>query len=135
MVSGTSCGCSTTPTSTATPKPILGCQVTGTELASGSIRIHHPDVQRKVFDALGISPEEAEARFGFFLEAFKYGPPPHGGIAPGIDRILMKMLDIEHIRDVVAFPKTQSGADPLSGAPTPVDDQQLKILGLRTLPQ
>ena len=106
----------------------------GLELLSGSIRIHHPDIQRKVFDALGISPEEAEQRFGFFLEAFRYGPPPHGGIGCGIDRVMMQMLGTENIRDVVAFPKTQSGVDPLSGAPTPVDDTQLKILGLRLLP-
>ena len=106
----------------------------GLELLSGSIRIHRPDVQRKVFDALGISPQEAEDRFGFFLEAFRYGPPPHGGIGCGIDRVMMQMLGTSNIRDVVAFPKTQSGVDPLSGAPTPVDPDQLKVLGLRTLP-
>ena len=106
----------------------------GLELLSGSIRIHRPDIQRKVFDALGISPQEAEERFGFFLEAFRYGPPPHGGIGCGIDRVMMQMLRTDNIRDVVAFPKTQSGVDPLSGAPTAVDDQQLKILGLRLLP-
>ena len=106
----------------------------GLELLSGSIRIHRPDVQRKVFDALGISPEDADERFGFFLEAFRYGPPPHGGIGCGIDRVLMQMLGTDNIRDVVAFPKTQSGIDPLSGAPTPVDAEQLKILGLRPLP-
>ena len=106
----------------------------GLELLSGSIRIHRPDIQRKVFDALGISREDAEERFGFFLEAFRYGPPPHGGIGCGIDRVMMQMLGTENIRDVVAFPKTQSGVDPLSGAPTPVDPDQLKILGLRPLP-
>ena len=106
----------------------------GLELLSGSIRIHRPDIQRKVFDALGISSQEAEERFGFFLEAFRYGPPPHGGIGCGIDRVMMQMLGTNNIRDVVAFPKTQSGVDPLSGAPTPVDAEQLKILGLRTLP-
>jgi len=106
----------------------------GLELLSGSIRIHRPDVQRKVFDALGISPEDADERFGFFLEAFRYGPPPHGGIGCGIDRVMMQMLGTDNIRDVVAFPKTQSGIDPLSGAPTPVDAEQLKILGLRPLP-
>jgi aspartyl-tRNA synthetase len=105
----------------------------GLELLSGSIRIHHPDIQRKVFDALGISAEEAEDRFGFFLEAFRYGAPPHGGIGCGIDRIMMQMLKTENIRDVVAFPKTQSGVDPLSGAPTAVDPEQLKALGLRPL--
>jgi aspartyl-tRNA synthetase len=105
----------------------------GLELLSGSIRIHHPDIQRKVFDALGISSEDAEDRFGFFLEAFRYGPPPHGGIGCGIDRVMMQMQGTDNIRDVVAFPKTQSGVDPLSGAPTPVDPEQLKILGLRPL--
>jgi len=106
----------------------------GLELLSGSIRIHRPDIQLKVFDALGISPEDAEERFGFFLEAFRYGPPPHGGIGCGIDRVMMQMLGTDNIRDVVAFPKTQSGIDPLSGAPTSVDLEQLKILGLRPLP-
>ena len=106
----------------------------GLELLSGSIRIHRPDIQRKVFDALGISPQDAEERFGFFLEAFRFGPPPHGGIGCGIDRVMMQMLGTDNIRDVVAFPKTQSGIDPLSGAPTPVDAEQLKILGLRPLP-
>jgi aspartyl-tRNA synthetase len=106
----------------------------GLELLSGSIRIHRPDIQRKVFDALGISPVDAEERFGFFLEAFRYGPPPHGGIGCGIDRVMMQMLGTDNIRDVVAFPKTQSGIDPLSGAPTSVDAEQLKILGLRPLP-
>ncbi|MGZ6514433.1 MAG: aspartate--tRNA ligase [Actinomycetota bacterium] len=105
----------------------------GLELLSGSIRIHRPDVQRKVFDALGISPQDAEDRFGFFLEAFRYGPPPHGGIGCGIDRVMMQMLGTDNIRDVVAFPKTQSGVDPLSGAPTPVDPEQLRLLGIRTL--
>jgi aspartyl-tRNA synthetase len=105
----------------------------GTELASGSIRNHHPGVQRKVFDALGISPEEANERFGFFLEAFKYGPPPHGGIAPGIERTLMRMLGIDNVREVIAYPKTGSGQDLMSGAPTPVDPKQLRELGIRAL--
>jgi aspartyl-tRNA synthetase len=87
-----------------------------------------------VFEALGISKEEAEQRFGFFLEAFRYGPPPHGGIGCGIDRVLMQMLGSENIRDVVPFPKTQSGTDPMSGAPTPVDPAQLRALGLKQLP-
>jgi aspartyl-tRNA synthetase len=106
----------------------------GLELLSGSIRIHHPETQAKVFEALGISKEEAEQRFGFFLEAFRYGPPPHGGIGCGIDRVLMQMLGSENIRDVVPFPKTQSGTDPMSGAPTPVDPAQLRALGLKQLP-
>jgi aspartyl-tRNA synthetase len=106
----------------------------GLELLSGSIRIHHPETQAKVFDALGISKEEAEQRFGFFLEAFRYGPPPHGGIGCGIDRVLMQMIGSDNIRDVVPFPKTQSGSDPMSGAPTPVDQAQLRALGLKQLP-
>ncbi len=107
--------------------------VNGLELLSGSIRIHRPDLQAKVFDALGISKEEAEQRFGFFLDAFRYGPPPHGGIGCGIDRVVMQMLGSDNIKDVVTFPKTQSGSDPMSGAPTPVDAQALKVLGLRTI--
>ncbi|MCA1830999.1 MAG: aspartate--tRNA ligase, partial [Actinobacteria bacterium] len=103
----------------------------GTELLSGSIRIHHPDTQRKVFDALGIDPQTAQERFGFFIEAFKYGPPPHGGIGCGIDRVMMTMLHKENVRDVIAFPKTKSGVDAMSGAPTAVDQEQLKILGLK----
>jgi aspartyl-tRNA synthetase len=103
----------------------------GWELGGGSIRINRPDVQQKVFDALGIGPEEAKARFGFLLEAFTYGAPPHGGIAFGIDRIVALLARRESIRDVIAFPKTASGADPLTGAPAPVDDRQLKELGIK----
>jgi aspartyl-tRNA synthetase len=103
----------------------------GWELGGGSIRINRPDVQQKVFDALGIGPEEAKARFGFLLEAFTYGAPPHGGIAFGIDRIVALLARRESIRDVIAFPKAASGADPLTGAPAPVDERQLKELGIR----
>jgi aspartyl-tRNA synthetase len=103
----------------------------GWELGGGSIRINRPDVQQKVFDALGIGPEEAKARFGFLLEAFTYGAPPHGGIAFGIDRIVALLAGRESIRDVIAFPKAASGADPLTGAPAPADDRQLKELGIR----
>ncbi|HEV8682740.1 MAG TPA: aspartate--tRNA ligase [Actinomycetota bacterium] len=104
--------------------------VNGWELGGGSIRIHRRDVQRKVFDALGFTPEEADARFGFLLEAFRYGVPPHGGIAFGIDRTAMVMAGQDNIREVIAFPKTQSGADLLTGAPAEVDPAQLRELGL-----
>jgi aspartyl-tRNA synthetase len=102
----------------------------GVELGGGSIRISRADVQRQVFDALGIGPEEAEERFGFLLEAFRYGAPPHGGIAYGLDRMVALLHGTETIRDVIAFPKTASGADPLTGAPAPVDEAQLRELGI-----
>jgi aspartyl-tRNA synthetase len=104
----------------------------GWELASGSIRIHDADLQRRVFRALGISEEEAEEKFSFLLEAFRYGAPPHGGIAPGIDRLVALMAGASNIREVIAFPKTQTAFDPLTGAPAPVDEAQLKALHLRS---
>jgi aspartyl-tRNA synthetase len=106
----------------------------GVELASGSIRIHDRAMQQHVFDALGIGAEQAQSRFGFLLDAFRYGPPPHGGIAPGIDRIVMLMAGVENIREVTAFPKAASGFDPLTGAPTSVDQAQLDELGLKLKP-
>jgi aspartyl-tRNA synthetase len=105
----------------------------GYELGSGSIRIHRADVQRRVFQALGISPEEAEDRFGFFLKGLAYGAPPHGGFAFGLDRLYMLLAGTPSIRDVITFPKTQSGADPLTGAPTPIPASQLAEVRLRPL--
>jgi aspartyl-tRNA synthetase len=105
----------------------------GTEIGGGSIRIHTPEVQRQVFKALGMSEEEAQERFGFLLDAMRYGAPPHGGIAMGIDRIVAILAGRESIRDVMAFPKTASGGDPLTGAPAPVDARQLRELGLKSL--
>ncbi len=103
----------------------------GVELGGGSIRIHDPALQRRMFRALGIGEEEANARFGFLLEAFRYGVPPHGGIALGLDRIVMLMAGRDSIRDVIAFPKTTSGSCLLTGAPAGVDPAQLKELGLK----
>ena len=103
----------------------------GSELASGSIRIHRRELQEKVFSVLGYSKEQVEERFGHILEAFEYGAPPHGGIAPGIDRLVTILAGADSIRDVIAFPKTQSGADLLFGSPSPVDAAQLRDLALR----
>jgi aspartyl-tRNA synthetase len=106
----------------------------GWELGSGSIRIHEPALQQRIFDLLGIGAEEADRRFGFFLTPFKYGAPPHGGFAFGIDRLAAILAGEENIREVIAFPKPQSGIDPMTGAPTEVDDRALQDLGLRKLP-
>jgi aspartyl-tRNA synthetase len=106
----------------------------GWELGSGSVRIHRPDVQRRIFTLLGIGDEEAQAKFGFLLDAFRFGPPPHAGFAFGIDRLVALLVGEENIREVIAYPKTQSGADPLTGAPGPIDPAQLDELGLRLLP-
>jgi aspartyl-tRNA synthetase len=102
----------------------------GTELGSGSIRIHRQDVQSKIFKAMGMSPEEQQARFGFFLEALQYGTPPHGGIALGLDRIVMILAGAESLREVIPFPKTAKAVDLMVDAPTPVSDRQLKELGI-----
>jgi aspartyl-tRNA synthetase len=104
----------------------------GWEIGGGSIRISDPDVQRNVFAAIGIDEKQAEERFGFLLEALRYGAPPHGGIAYGLDRMVALLHGSDSIRDVIAFPKSASGADPLTGAPAPVDGRQLRELGLST---
>jgi aspartyl-tRNA synthetase len=107
----------------------------GVELGGGSIRIHQGDMQKRVFDTIGLTPEEAESKFGFLLEAFKYGPPPHGGIAFGLDRLAAELVGTApNIREVMAFPKASSGGDPLTGAPTPITTEQRKEAGIDTTP-
>ncbi|HWG02761.1 MAG TPA: aspartate--tRNA ligase [Trebonia sp.] len=106
----------------------------GYEIGGGSIRIHRQAMQQAVFDVIGLSPEEARSQFGFLLDAFKYGPPPHGGIAFGWDRVVMLLAAAETIRDVIAFPKAASGADPLTGAPTPITAAQRKEAGIDAVP-
>src|SRR5205823_1766961 len=102
----------------------------GWEIGGGSIRINRSDVQRKVFDAIGLPEELARERFGFLLQALSYGAPPHGGIAFGFDRIVALLGGHDNIREVIPFPKTASGADPLTGAPAPIDEYQLRELGI-----
>jgi aspartyl-tRNA synthetase len=106
----------------------------GNEIGGGSIRIHRSEMQQRVFDVIGLSPEEAESKFGFLLEAFSYGPPPHGGIALGMDRLCALISGSESIREVIAFPKTASGGDPLTGAPTPITPAQRKETGVDFVP-
>jgi aspartyl-tRNA synthetase len=103
----------------------------GMELGSGSIRIHNQELQSKIFKIIGIDQEQAEKRFGFLLEAFRFGAPPHGGFAFGIDRLLTILTGQSSIREVIAFPKTSSGLCPLTNAPSDVDDKQLRELGIQ----
>ncbi|HET6531882.1 MAG TPA: aspartate--tRNA ligase [Actinoplanes sp.] len=109
--------------------------VNGNEIGGGSVRIHRGDVQSRVFDLLGISPDEAQDKFGFLLEAFRYGPPPHAGIAFGWDRVCMLLAGNDSIREVIAFPKTRGGYDPLTGAPTPITAQQRQEAGIDAKPR
>jgi len=109
--------------------------INGYEAGGGSIRIHDSQLQQRMLKVLGIPDETAQERFGFLLEALKYGAPPHGGMAWGLERLMMVLLDVEDMRDVIAFPKVASSAELMSGAPGSVDEQQLKELGIAVLPQ
>ena len=109
--------------------------VNGQEIGGGSIRIHRAEVQQRVFDVIGLSRVETDAQFGFLLEAFRYGPPPHGGIAFGLDRLCQRLVGADSIRDVIAFPKTASGGDPLTGAPTPITPTQRAEAGIDAVPE
>ena len=102
----------------------------GIELSSGSIRITNPELQSKIFELLGLSDEEAHQKFGYLLDAFRFGPPPHGGMGIGLDRLVMQMLGAESLRDVIAYPKLKDATEAMTECPSPVDSDQLKLLGL-----
>ena len=106
----------------------------GNEIGGGSVRIHRADVQKRVFELMGLSEAEAQEKFGFLLDAFQFGPPPHGGIAFGWDRVVMLLARAESLREVIAFPKTGGGYDPLTGAPAPITPQQRKEAGVDATP-
>jgi aspartyl-tRNA synthetase len=106
----------------------------GNELGGGSIRIHRGDIQKRVFSVMGLDEAEAQEKFGFLLEAFKFGAPPHGGIAVGMDRIVALLAGTDSIRDVIAFPKSGGGFDPLTSAPAPITPQQRKEAGVDAVP-
>jgi aspartyl-tRNA synthetase len=106
----------------------------GNEIGGGSIRIHRSEMQQRVFKTIGLTEDEANDKFGFLLEAFQYGPPPHGGIAFGLDRMCALLAGADSIREVIAFPKTSSGGDPLTGAPTPITAPQRKEAGVDATP-
>jgi len=105
--------------------------INGTEIGSGSIRIHQPKLQELIFKTIGIDDEQAKMRFGFLLDAFRYGAPPHGGVAFGLDRLMTLFVGCDSIRDVIAFPKTQKAFCPMTSAPSPVDAKQLDELGIK----
>ena len=105
----------------------------GNELGGGSLRIYHRDLQEKMFEALGFTKEEAYERFGFLLDAFRYGVPPHGGLAYGLDRMVMLMAKADSIREVIAFPKVKDASDPMSDAPNIVEEKQLRELGIQVM--
>ncbi len=105
--------------------------INGYEMASGSIRVHRKDLQNKIFELIGLSEKEINEKFGFLIEAFKYGPPPHGGAAIGFDRLIAIMAGEDSIKEVIAFPKTASGSDPMTEAPSAVSEKQLKELKIK----